>query len=157
MLVVLLRKQIMTQKLVNSKRKLLIIIITNILLLQSLTIQLLELFNARLAQANLITKTNFDAKISSFNRKIRSNKTKQLLLENELNKLKTFDSSYLLTKFILKKMVHKIIQYFSQCMDTFTEFVVLLVIIIFILRNLKDCQMKILQLLLQVITNSIQN
>ena len=53
-----------------------------------------DVFNARLAQANLITKTDFDAKLSSLNRKITQNKTKHLLVENELNKLKTFDSSY---------------------------------------------------------------
>ena len=41
-----------------------------------------------------MTKTNFDAKLSSLNRKITQNKTKHLLVENELNKLKTFDSSY---------------------------------------------------------------
>ena len=53
-----------------------------------------DVFNARLAQANLITKTDFDAKLSSLNRKITQNKSKHLLVENELNKLKTFDSSY---------------------------------------------------------------
>ena len=41
-----------------------------------------------------MTKTDFDAKLSSLNRKITANKTKHLLVENELNKLKTFDSSY---------------------------------------------------------------
>ena len=55
-------------------------------------------FNARLAQANLITKTDFDAKLSSLNRKITSNKSKHLLVENELKKLKTFDSSYFIGK-----------------------------------------------------------
>ena len=49
-----------------------------------------DVFNARLAQANLITKTDFDAKFSSLNRKIASNKSKNLLVENELKKLKTF-------------------------------------------------------------------
>ena len=34
-----------------------------------------DIFNVRLAQANLITKTEFDAKRSSLNRKITSNKT----------------------------------------------------------------------------------
>ena len=53
-----------------------------------------DVFNARTAQANLITKTDFDAKLSNLNRKITTNKTKHLLVENELNKLKTFDSSY---------------------------------------------------------------
>ena len=33
-------------------------------------------FNARLAQANLITKADFDAKLSVLNRKITANKTK---------------------------------------------------------------------------------
>ena len=51
-------------------------------------------FNARLAQESLITKIDFDAKLSSLNRKFTSNKSKHLLVENELKKLKTFDSSY---------------------------------------------------------------
>ena len=41
----------------------------------------------------MITKTDFDAKLSSLNRKITNNKSKHLLVENELNKLKPFDSS----------------------------------------------------------------
>ena len=51
-----------------------------------------------MAQANLITKTDFDAKLSSLNRKITSNKSKHLLVENELKKLKTFDLSYFIGK-----------------------------------------------------------
>ena len=46
----------------------------------------------------MITKTDFDAKLSSLNRKITQNKSKHLLVENELNKLKTFDSSYFIGK-----------------------------------------------------------
>ena len=46
----------------------------------------------------MITKTDFDAKLSSLNKKITSNKTKQLLVENELNKLKAFGSSYFIGK-----------------------------------------------------------
>ena len=57
-----------------------------------------DVFNARLKQANLIAKTDFDAKLSSLNRKITTNKTKHLLVENELKKLKTFDSSYFIGK-----------------------------------------------------------
>ena len=52
----------------------------------------------RLGQPHLITKTDFDAKLSSLKRKITANKTKNLLAENELNKLKTFDSSYFIGK-----------------------------------------------------------
>ena len=51
-------------------------------------------FNARLAQANLVTKADIDAKRSSLNRKITVNKSKHLLVENEFKKLKTSDLSY---------------------------------------------------------------
>ena len=46
----------------------------------------------------MITKTNFDTKLSSFNRKITANKSKNLLVQNELNKLKAFDSSCFFAK-----------------------------------------------------------
>ena len=53
-----------------------------------------DVFNARIAQANLIAKTDFDDKLSNLNRKITSNKTKHVLVQNEFKKLQTFDSSY---------------------------------------------------------------
>ena len=66
-------------------------------------------FNARLTQTNLITKTDFDAKLPSLNRKIIQDKTKHMLVENELNKLKLLIRAILLARVILKRMVHKII------------------------------------------------
>ena len=57
-----------------------------------------SVFNAKLAHANLITETDFDAKLGSLNRKITVNKWKHLLVENELKKLKAFDSSYFIGK-----------------------------------------------------------
>ena len=69
---------------------------TYILLLQSLTTA--ENFAARLKQANLVTKTDFDDKLKSLNQKINSNKTKHLLVENEFKKLQTFDSIYFKSK-----------------------------------------------------------
>ena len=42
----------------------------------------------------MVTKTDFDAKLSSLNKKITANKSNHLLVENELKKLRTFDSSY---------------------------------------------------------------
>ena len=48
-------------------------------------------FAARLAQANLVTKTDFDKKLMSFNKKVNSNKTKYLLAENEFKKQQTFE------------------------------------------------------------------
>ena len=51
-----------------------------------------------IAQAKLITKTEFDSKLSNLNKKITLNKSKHFLVENELNKLKTFDSSHFIGK-----------------------------------------------------------
>ena len=88
-----------------------------------------DVFNARLAQANLITKTDFDAKLSSLNRKI-AKKSKHLLVENELNKLKTFDPSYFIGKSHFKEDVVKnclvfqpIISYFKVNTITNTDYV----------------------------------
>ena len=55
-------------------------------------------FYARLAQANLITETYFDAKLSNLNRKSTQNKPKHLLVKNELSELKTFDSGCFIGK-----------------------------------------------------------
>ena len=43
------------------------------------------MFNTRIAQANLISKTDFDAKLSSLNRKITENKTRHFLNGNDLS------------------------------------------------------------------------
>ena len=56
------------------------------------------MFNTRIVRANLIRKADFDAKLSNLNKKIPQNKSKHLLVENELNELKTFDSSYFIGK-----------------------------------------------------------
>ena len=87
-------------------------------------------FNARLTQANLITKTDFDAKLSSLNRKITSNKSKYLLVENELNKLKIFDSGYFIGKSHFEEdgtqnylVFQPIIRYFKINMIGVTDYV----------------------------------
>ena len=49
---------------------------------------------ARLKQANLVTKTDFDNKLTSFNRKITSNKTKYLEVQKKLNSLITSDYNF---------------------------------------------------------------
>ena len=51
-------------------------------------------FTARLAQADLVTKTNFGTKLQDNSKRIASNKTKSVLAENELKKLQKFDSTY---------------------------------------------------------------
>ena len=58
-----------------------------------------DVFNARIAHANLVTKTDFDAKLSGFNKKITKNKTYSLLVKNES----------VMVKVILKKMENQII------------------------------------------------
>ena len=76
-----------------------------------------DVFNARKAQASLVIKTDFYAKLLTLNRKIIANKTKHLPVENEFKKLKTFDSIWfdknvwfiLEAKVTLKKMAHKIV------------------------------------------------
>ena len=68
-----------------------------------------SVFNARLAQANFITKTDFDAELSSLNSKIIANKSNNLLVENELKKLIRFILLAKVILNILKKMVHRII------------------------------------------------
>ena len=50
-----------------------------------------------------MTKTDFDAKLSSLNIKITANKSKHVLVENELKKLETFDSRYFRGKSHFKK------------------------------------------------------
>ena len=46
----------------------------------------------------MVTKTDFDNSVSSLNGKITINKTKNESIENELRRLKTFDSSYFIGK-----------------------------------------------------------
>ena len=73
-----------------------------------------NVFNASLAQVNLITKTNFDTTVSSLDSKIAGNKTKNKSIEDELKKLKTFDSGYFIGKSYFEDNVHRIIQYFNH-------------------------------------------
>ena len=63
-------------------------------------------------KANLATKTDFDDKLKNRTKKINSNKTKHLIVENKFKKLETFDSLIqfiYVTKVILKMIVIKII------------------------------------------------
>ena len=69
-----------------------------------------DVFYARLAaQTNLIRKQDFDFKLKDISERVTKNKTKYLLVENELKKLKTLGLSFLGAKIILKVMMaHKI-------------------------------------------------
>ena len=88
----------MTQKLVRLKKKLTDPDHDKYITTPEFNTLATNAFNARLAQANLVTKTNFEAKLSSRSRKTDANKSKHLLVEKELKKPKTFDSSYFIGK-----------------------------------------------------------
>ena len=115
MLVVQLKKQIIAQLLVKLRRNVLIRIMTYITALEFNKLNA-ENFAARLKQVTLLA-TDFNNRLLSLNRKISPNKTKHVLVENEFKKLRRFDSIYFKGKSYFKKIVHKIIQYFSQFTD----------------------------------------
>ena len=118
----LVRKQIMAQKLLKLKKKLTDDDHDKYITTSEFNNLAARFFTARLAQANLIRKTNFHDKLKSLNQKISSNNTKHLLVENELKKQKNLIQFILEEKVILKKMVNKIVWYFSRCADTLKEF-----------------------------------
>ena len=111
-----------------------------------------NIFNARLAQANLITKTDFDTKLSSLTRKVTANKTKNLLVENEFKKLKTFDSSYFIgnnhfeedgtQNYLVFQPIHRYVKLIANTIYIGN---------IFFYGNLRDCLMKVLNPLLHLI------
>ena len=60
-----------------------------------------NVFNTRLAQANLITKIDFNTKLSSLNKNISKNKADDLIVRNEKNKIKILILVISLEKVIL--------------------------------------------------------
>ena len=64
-----------------------------------------ESFAARLKQPNLETKTDFDNKLTSYNRRITSNKTKKLEVQKKLNSLITNDYSFFLDRIYFTVMM----------------------------------------------------
>ena len=108
-----------------------------------------EHFAARLVQANLVTKTDFDNKLINLNRKINSNKTKHLIVENELKNLETFESIYFRGKSQFEDDGTRNCLVFQTTQKYFKT--ASIIMIIFYHGNLKDCLMKILNLLLHLI------
>ena len=86
MLLVLLKKTNCNTKITDSENKLTNHNLDKYHTTPKLLKSTADVFNARLAQANLITKTDFDTKLLSRNWKITQNKTKYFLVESELNK-----------------------------------------------------------------------
>ena len=67
-----------------------------LIILMVIILLLLNLIN--LTQTDLVAKTDFDNKFLSLNRKIELNKTRYLVIEKELKKLKTFNLGYFMGK-----------------------------------------------------------
>ena len=61
-----------------------------------------ENFAARLKQADLVKKTDFDNNLKSFNQRITSNKTKHLEVQKKLNSLITKDYNFFLGRIYFK-------------------------------------------------------
>ena len=57
-----------------------------------------DVFDPRLSQANLVTKTNFVNTVSSLDSKTSENKTKKKSIGNELKRLQAFDLGYFIGK-----------------------------------------------------------
>ena len=109
-----------------------------------------DVFNTRIAQANLITKTDFDTELSSLNKKITNDKAKHLLVENELNKSKSFDLGYFIGKRHFEEdgtqnylVFQPVVRYFK--------------VIIFHRENLKDYLRRVLNYLQHLIIVLLQN
>ena len=84
--------------------------------------------------------------MSSLNRKITSNKSKNLLVQNELKKLKTCDSSYFIAKSYFEENDTQ--NYLLiQPMERLKVLMVVVMEVTFITGNLKGFLMKILILL----------
>ena len=97
----------------------------------------------------MITKTDFDAKLSSLNRKISEDKTDHLLVQNELNKLKTVDSSYFIGKNYFENdgMQHYLV---FQSIDKYLKFNPRTGLLSE-WESEKDCLIKLLNLLILVL------
>ena len=130
----LVRKKNYDAKISELEKKFLIKIMTNILLPQSLNTLAASVFNARLPQANLITRRDFDAILSSLSRKNTKNKSKLLFVENKLKRLTTFDLSYFTGKSHFEEDGTQNYLVFH----IFKKLLVLVVLMTFITGNLKD-------------------
>ena len=115
----------------------------------------LENFASGLAQANLaskndfvnfVKKTDFDDKLKNLNKKVTSNKTKHVLVENKVKNYRHLAQAFLLVKVTLVMTNPKISSYFNQ----FTKLLLLFLVFQRLSQNgnLKDCEMKKLVLLI---------
>ena len=117
-----------------------------------------DVFQARLAaQTDLMRKPDFDFKLKGISDRVAKNKTKYLLVENELKKLQKFDAAYFRGKSHFEEDGTQSYVVFSQSTDFLKGLQVLVVVIIYPFGNLKVCRMKSLILLLHLTIKLLQN
>ena len=121
------------------KRKILIIIRINILQLQNLTT---ENFAAELAQANLITKTDFNNKIMSLKRKVNWNKTYHVLFKNDFKNYEHLIQVIFLGEANFEENIDQNYLVFQPISEISKVLLVFVVVNILVFRNLKVCLMK---------------
>ena len=88
------------QKLVKLRIK--FIIVLNILALQEFNKFTAENLAARLKEANLLNKTDFDNKLTSLNKRITLNKIKHFEYQKKLNSVVTKDYNFFLDRTYLQ-------------------------------------------------------
>ena len=95
---------------------------------------------------NFVKKTDFDDKLKNLNKKVTSNKTKHVLVENKVKNYRHLAQAFLLVKVTLVMTDPKISSYFNQ----FTKLLLLFLVFQRLSQNgnLKDCEMKKLVLLI---------
>ena len=137
----------MTQKLVSFKKRLTDHNHDKYITTREFNTLATDVFNARLAQANLVTKAAFDAKLSILNRKVTSNKSKHLLVENKLKELEAFDWIYIIGKDSFGEDGTQNYLVFQPMRRYFKTIAGVGNVVAFITGNLKDCLTKELILL----------
>ena len=113
-----------------------------------------EIFDVKLGWENLARK-NFDDKLKSQNQKINLSKTKHLLVKTKFKKLQIFDSIYFRSKSHLEKDGTQNCLVFQPMHRDFKRLSGAGAGNYIFVENLKDCLMKILQLLKHLIINLI--
>ena len=137
----------MTQKLVSFKKRLTDHNHDKYITTREFNTLATDVFNARLAKANLVTKAAFDAKLSILNRKVTSNKSKHLLVENKLKELEAFDWIYIIGKDSFGEDGTQNYLVFQPMRRYFKTIAGVGNVVAFITGNLKDCLTKELILL----------
>ena len=99
-------------------------------------------------QANLVKKTDFDNKLSDLNRKITKNTSDHVLVNNELNKLNTFDFAYFVGK---NHFEEDGVQNYLVFQPVYRILNLLLILILFLNGYLRDYPLKVLSLLQHLI------